>query len=46
MAERMLRFVTLDKELPEKRPAEARAHDFHEIYAEYIAEKAEAQATA
>ena len=45
MADRMLRFVTLDMELPQKRPAEARAHDFHEIYAEYIAEKAAAQSS-
>jgi len=45
MAERMLRFVSLDQELPEKRPAEARAQDFHEIYANYLAEKAAAQAS-
>ncbi len=41
----MLRFIALDKEMPEKRPADARAHDFHEIYAEFIAEKAQAQAS-
>src|SRR5436305_1880373 len=41
----MLRFVALDKELPEKRPAVARARDFHEIYADYIAEKAADQAS-
>ena len=45
MAEKMLRFVSLDQELPEKRPAETRAQDFHEIYADYIAEKAAAQAS-
>jgi glutamate synthase (NADPH/NADH) small chain len=45
MAEKMLRFVALEQETPEKRPAEARAHDFHEIYAEFIAEKAAAQAS-
>ncbi len=45
MAERMLRFVTLDQELPRKRPADTRAGDFHEIYADYIAEKAVAQAS-
>jgi glutamate synthase (NADPH/NADH) small chain len=41
----MLRFVALDQETPPKRPAEARAGDFHEIYADYIAEKAAAQAS-
>ncbi|HEV2561843.1 MAG TPA: NAD(P)-dependent oxidoreductase [Rhizomicrobium sp.] len=45
MAEKMLRFVSLDQELPEKRPAETRAQDFHEIYADYLAEKAAAQAS-
>jgi len=45
MAERMLRFVSLDQELPEKRPSEARAGDFHEIYAGYLAEKAAMQAS-
>ena len=45
VAERMLRFVALDKETPPKRPAELRAGDFHEIYADYIAEKAAAQAS-
>jgi len=44
MSERMLRFVGLEQELPEKRPAAARARDFHEIYADAIAEKAAAQA--
>lgn len=41
----MLRFVTIDEEPPKKRPADARARDFHEIYAEYIAEKAAEQAS-
>ena len=41
---RMLQFVTVDKETPEKRPANLRAHDFHEIYREYAAEKAAEQA--
>jgi glutamate synthase (NADPH/NADH) small chain len=40
----MLRFVTLDQEPPKKRPASARTHDFDEIYAEYAAAKAAAQA--
>ena len=45
MAERMLRFTALDQETPPKRPAELRTGDFHEIYADYIAEKAAAQAS-
>ncbi len=45
MAEIMLRFVTMGRETPEKRPAEARARDFDEIYAEFAAEKAAAQAS-
>ena len=45
MAEKMLRFVSLDQELPEKRPAKTRAQDFHEIYADYLTEKAAAQAS-
>jgi glutamate synthase (NADPH) small chain len=45
MAERMLRFISLDQELPEKRSPETRAQDFHEIYADYLAEKAAAQAS-
>ncbi|MFC4667781.1 NAD(P)-dependent oxidoreductase [Seohaeicola nanhaiensis] len=43
--ERMLKFVALGREMPVKRPAEDRAHDFHEIYAEYAAAKAEEQAS-
>ncbi len=45
MAERMLRFVSLDQELPEKRPSGIRARDFHEVYAAYLAEKAASQAS-
>jgi len=41
----MLRFVSLEPALPEKRPADARARDFHEIYAEYLSEKAAEQAS-
>jgi glutamate synthase (NADPH/NADH) small chain len=41
----MLRFVTLGRETPSKRPAETRARDFDEIYAEFAAEKAAAQAS-
>ncbi|HEX2590141.1 MAG TPA: NAD(P)-dependent oxidoreductase [Rhizomicrobium sp.] len=45
MTERMLRFVSVDQAMPDKRPAEARAQDFHEIYAEYLNEKASEQAS-
>ena len=45
MAERMQKFVSLGQNFPEKRPAEARAGDFHEIYADFIAQKASEQAS-
>jgi len=45
VAERMLRFETVEFGPPDKRPANVRAGDFHEIYAEYIAEKAATQAS-
>src|SRR5580765_1008359 len=45
MAERMLRFVSVDQAMPDKRPAGARARDFHEIYADYLNEKAAEQAS-
>jgi glutamate synthase (NADPH/NADH) small chain len=45
MAERMLRFISLGQEMPEKRSPETRAQDFGEIYAAYIAEKAANQAS-
>jgi glutamate synthase (NADPH/NADH) small chain len=45
VVERMLRFVALDQEMPDKRSAPVRREDFHEIYADYIAEKAAAQAS-
>ncbi len=40
----MLRFVSVAQGTPEKRPADARRHDFGEIYAEYRPEKAAEQA--
>ena len=43
--QRMLKFVTLDKETPEKRPPNLRSEDFHEIYREFAAQKAEEQAS-
>ena len=42
--QRMLKFVTLGKETPEKRPANLRAEDFHEIYRQFAASKAAEQA--
>ncbi|MBL8559302.1 MAG: NAD(P)-dependent oxidoreductase [Hyphomonadaceae bacterium] len=45
MAERMLKFVALDKEPPSKRAAMARKADFHEIYAELAKAKAAEQAS-
>ena len=43
--ERMLQFVTVKREMPEKRPANLRAHDFHEIYREFAAQKATEQSS-
>ena len=43
--QRMLKFVTVGKETPEKRDATARAHDFNEIYREFAASKAAEQAS-
>lgn len=40
----MLRFVTVERETPEKRPPDLRSSDFHEIYADYAREKAAEQA--
>jgi glutamate synthase (NADPH/NADH) small chain len=42
--QRMLQFVTVEKEMPEKRPPNLRAQDFHEIYREYAGQKAAEQA--
>ncbi|PKP75852.1 MAG: dihydropyrimidine dehydrogenase [Alphaproteobacteria bacterium HGW-Alphaproteobacteria-6] len=42
--QRMLKFVTVSKEMPEKRVASVRAQDFAEIYREFAAAKAAEQA--
>jgi glutamate synthase (NADPH/NADH) small chain len=42
--QRMLKFVTVAKETPEKRDAAERTEDFGEIYRDYAAEKAAEQA--
>jgi glutamate synthase (NADPH/NADH) small chain len=39
----MLKFVTTERDMPEKRQAEQRRHDFREIYAEYADAKAREQ---
>lgn len=43
--QRMLSFVSVEQETPEKRDAAERRDDFHEIYADYIAEKAAEQSS-
>lgn len=45
MAEsKLLKFVDTARQMPEKRAAAKRTHDFQEIFREYIAQKAEEQA--
>ncbi|MCK0140055.1 NAD(P)-dependent oxidoreductase [Aliiroseovarius sp. F47248L] len=41
----MLKFVTVGRDMPEKRAADARKEDFHEIYAEFASQKAAEQAS-
>ncbi len=41
----MLKFVQIDRDMPQKRPAEDRTRDFHEIYAEFADAKAAEQAS-
>ncbi|WP_103257513.1 NAD(P)-dependent oxidoreductase [Tabrizicola aquatica] len=43
--QKMLKFVTVGKEMPEKRDASSRAQDFNEIYREYADRKAAEQAS-
>ncbi len=45
MAERMLKFTVTPRATPEKRDADTRAHDFHEIYRDFIDAKAAEQAS-
>ena len=42
--ERMLKFVTVERQMPEKRGAEDRRDDFEEVYQEFAAERAAEQA--
>ena len=41
----MLKFVSIDRDMPSKRDAADRKDDYHEIYAEFAAAKAEEQAS-
>ncbi|RJL06312.1 NAD(P)-dependent oxidoreductase [Paracoccus siganidrum] len=43
--QKMLKFVSTPREMPEKRPATERSEDFHEIYREYADLKAAEQAS-
>jgi len=43
-SEKMLKFVSVDKAMPEKRPPDLRREDFREIYGEYASAKAAEQA--
>ncbi|MFN3609547.1 MAG: NAD(P)-dependent oxidoreductase [Hyphomonas sp.] len=45
MAERMLKFTKVSRAMPEKRSAKERAEDFREIYGEFSADAAKAQAS-
>ena len=45
MSTRMLKFVSIEQAPPDKRSAVERSDDFHEIYREFITEKAEEQAS-
>jgi glutamate synthase (NADPH/NADH) small chain len=42
--QKMLKFVSVEKETPQKRAPDLRSHDFNEIYAEYASTKAAEQA--
>ncbi len=44
MSKQLLRFVTVEKEMPLKRPPDLRTEDFGEIYGEFLTEKAQEQA--
>ncbi|WP_116132804.1 NAD(P)-dependent oxidoreductase [Tropicimonas sp. IMCC34043] len=43
--QRMLQFVSVERETPAKRVADQRAHDFHEIYGEFADQKAAEQSS-
>ncbi len=43
--QKMLKFTTVDRDMPEKRVPNLRKQDFNEIYAEYARDKAAEQAS-
>ncbi|PVA07726.1 NAD(P)-dependent oxidoreductase [Thalassorhabdomicrobium marinisediminis] len=43
--QKMLKFVDVARDMPEKRPPDLRRDDFHEIYAEYADDKAKEQSS-
>ena len=45
MKKKMLQFVTLEQNTPDKRVTGERKKDFHEIYKEFIEDKAEEQSS-
>ncbi len=45
MSKKMLKFVSIDKQMPVKRDADSRREDFNEIYEEFQTEKAREQAS-
>ncbi len=45
MTKKMLQFVKLNKQIPKKRDTVKRKKDFHEIYNQYISEKAKEQSS-
>jgi glutamate synthase (NADPH/NADH) small chain len=45
MVQRMLKFISVGREMPEKRGADARARDFGEVYREYARAKAAEQSS-
>jgi glutamate synthase (NADPH/NADH) small chain len=45
MPEKMLKFVSIDRQTPEKRPADQRRLDFDEIYRRFNTDQAESQAS-
>jgi hypothetical protein len=44
MGQKLLKFVSVEQEMPDKRPAEERRHDFAEIYARFDPAAAKTQA--
>jgi glutamate synthase (NADPH/NADH) small chain len=45
MVQQLLKFVSIDQAMPDKRPAEDRRHDFGEIYARFSPDAATSQAS-